>query len=209
MEVFYNFNDPFFQKEKRYKRMAKEHLAIAEMKSDRIKWRVKEKVTHLNIPNKYEVDFFVKSIVGINTDLSPIYSNKHTVEIELPTNFPRDSFKAKTLTNIWHPNIKWEGPTKGRICMNNRKLGKSYDLYWLVLRLGEIIQYKNYWAENLPPYPEDAKVAKWILEYAEPRNIINWKKKIAVDDSNLKEYTEEKPKTEFIIKKITRNIRRY
>jgi len=202
MTPSYNFDDPLFKKEKRYKRWAKEHKILSELKSDRIKWRVLETITHLKIPIKYEIDFHVKSIIGINEDLSPIYGNKHTIEVELPAKFPLETFKARATTDIWHPNIKWDGPTKGRICVNNKSFGKSYDIYWFTLRMGEIIQYKNYLADNIPPYPEDAKVAKWVLNYAQPNGIVSRKDKIAIDNSNLKEYTEEKPKPKKLVIKI-------
>ncbi len=192
MSISYDFNDPVFKKVARYRRLAREHMSIAGLKSDRVKWRVTESATELNIPTKYEIDFLVKSIVGINDDQSPVYGNKHTIEVAFPAKFPLETFKAKAISNIWHPNIKWDGPMKGRICVNNQSFGKGYDLYWFLLRIGEIIQYKNYLAENIPPYPEDAKVAKWVLEYAEPHNIVNVAEKLAVDDANLLEYTEKK-----------------
>jgi len=204
MLTSYNFEHPLFKKDKRYKRLAREHMSVDQIKSDRIKWRVKEKSTKLNIPIKYEVDFHVKSIIGINEDLSPIYGDKHTIEIEFPAKFPLETFKAKTLTPIWHPNIKWDGPTKGRICTNNHSFGRGYDIFWLILRIGEIIQYKNYLAENVRPYPEEPKAAKWVLEYAEPKGIVNRDEKIAIDSSNLLEYTPPKEK-KILIKSIVKS----
>ncbi len=203
MEVTYNFDDPFFKKAIYYEGLAREHICISQLKSDKIKWRVKKKETHLNIPTKYEVDYFVKSIIGINADQSPIYGEKHTVEISFPAKFPLETYIAKTTTKVWHPNIRWEG---GRICVNNRRFGSGYDLFWLLVRIGEIIQYKNYLAENVKPFPEDPTVAKWVLNYAEPNKIVDIKNKIAVDNSNLMEYTPPKPLAEkIIIKKIVKS----
>jgi len=203
-KVNYDFEDTAFKKNPQYRRYAREHIEISKLKSDRIKVRVRDyKDKVLKIPNEYEVDYHITSIVGINEDKSPIYGDKHTIKVVLPENFPITPFKAYALSDIWHPNIKWSGHTKGRICANNRDFGRAYDLRMLILRIGEIIQYKNYLAENVPPYPEDAQVAKWILEYAEPNGIVKQKEKF-VDDSNLLEYTppiqEEKPK--IIIKSI-------
>jgi len=101
-------------------------------------------------------------------------------------------------TEIWHPNIKWEGKFKGRICGNTKEYGKGYDLTQLVFRIAEILQFKNYHAENTPPFPEDSLVAKWIKEYAEPNNIVNKWKEIYSDDVDLSrhvaaELKEEKP----------------
>lgn len=196
MPTFYGFDNPIFKKERRYRRLAREHMAVSQLKSDRIKWRIVETATALQIPVKYEIDYLIKSIVGIHADQSPIYGDKHTVEISFPAKFPLETFKAKALTDIWHPNIKWDGPTKGRICVNNQNFGRGYDIFLLILRLGEIIQYKNYLAENIPPYPEDAKVAQWVLNYAEPNNIVSIKDKKAVDDSNLLEYSQPQPSVE-------------
>ncbi len=207
MSVSYDFADPIFKKEKRYKRLAREHMSISQLKSDRIQWRIIKTATHLNIPVLYEVDYHVNSIVGINEDQSPVFGNKHTIEVDFPAKFPLETFKVKTISNVWHPNIKWEGLIKGRVCVNNKSFGRGYDLYWLLLRIGEIIQYKNYLAENIPPYPEDAMVAHWVLNYAEPNGIVSMKNKIATDDSNLLEYTEpvEEPQKKIKIKKVIKS----
>lgn len=205
-EVSYDFEDPVFKKNPQYRRYAREHINISKLKSDRIKVRVeKYEDKKLGIPNEYEVDYHIKSIVGINTDQSPIYGDKHTVKIILPENFPITPFKAYAITDIWHPNIKWSGHTKGRICANNREFGRAYDLHLLILRIGEIIQYQNYLAENIPPYPEDSQVAKWVLDYAEPNKIVHRKDNIAVDNSNLLEYTPpptDEASSKIVIKSI-------
>ncbi|MCB0631641.1 MAG: hypothetical protein KDD15_17975 [Lewinella sp.] len=206
MSVEYDFNDPIFKKVPLYRRLAREHLSIADLKSDRIKWRAVETATHLNIPIRYQIDYLFQSIIGINEDQSPLYGAKHTIEVSFPASFPRETFKARAITNLWHPNIKWEGPTKGRICVNNQNFGRGYDLYWYLLRIGEIIQWKNYLAENIWPYPEDATVAKWVLNYAEPKGLMSIKDKKPVDESNLLEYTPEKePEKKIIIKEVNRS----
>ena len=47
------------------------------------------------------------------------------------------------------------------------------------------MQYKNYHAEHIPPYPEDSKVAEWVMEYAEPNGIVSNVKRIYVDNTPL------------------------
>ena len=206
MAVSYDFKDQLFTKVKRYKRLANEHISISQLKSDRIKWRVTETSTHLNIPTKYEVDYLIKSIVGINADQSPVFGEKHTIQVSFPAKFPLETFEAKTISPVWHPNIKWDGPMKGRICVNNRSFGRGYDMFWFLLRIGEIIQYKNYLAENIAPYPEDAMVAKWVLDYAEPEGLVSMKDKISIDESNLLEYTKtEEPVKKIRIKTVTKS----
>ncbi|MEZ4995914.1 MAG: hypothetical protein R2824_36205 [Saprospiraceae bacterium] len=64
----------------------------------------------------------------------------------------------------------------------------------------------NYLAENIWPYPEDATVAKWVLNYAEPKGLMSIKDKKPVDESNLLEYTPEKePEKKIIIKEVNRS----
>jgi hypothetical protein len=58
-------------------------------------------------------------------------------------------------------------------------------LYLLVIRIGEILQFKQYHSENTPPFPEDIKAARWVMEYAEPQGIVNKYKDIAIDDTPL------------------------
>ena len=88
-------------------------------------------------------------------------------------------------SDLWHPNIKWDGKFKGRICGNTKEYGKGYDLVQLVYRIGEILQYKNYHAENTPPFPEDSMVAKWVKEYAEPNKIVDKWSETYTDYSDL------------------------
>ncbi len=206
MKPSYDFNHPIFKKVPRYRRLAREHLTLAELKSDRVKWRVVKTETVLKIPVAYHIDYHVKSIVGIDQDNAPVYGNKHTVEISFPQDFPKSTFAARTVSRIWHPNIKWDKPNKGHICTNNKKFGKGYTLYMLVLRIGEIIQYKNYLAENVPPYPDDAMVARWVQQYAEPQGLMGGRGKQPVDNSNLLEYTEPpEPERKLKIKRVVRS----
>lgn len=183
--VSYNFKDPLFEKNFLYRRLAKEHLLLQEIESDRIKIEVTDVRGPLKIPDTYHIHYYFKSITGINDDQSPIYGNHHIVELHLPLKYPMESPRIYMKTDVWHPNIKWEGKFKGRICGNTKEYGKGYDLTQLVFRVAEILQYKNYHAENTPPFPEDSLVAQWIKEYAEPNNIVNKWKEIYTDDVDL------------------------
>ncbi len=193
--VHYDFNHPILVKDKKYRRYAREHIAISEIKSDVIEWEVKDAHTTLSIPVKYNVHYNIKSIIGIDENQHPIYNNRHTLEISFPPRYPLVPCIIKMISPIWHPNIKSDGNYKGRICGNVKNFGKAYDLYQLVLRIGEILQYKNYHAEHVPPYPEDSKVAEWVIEYAEPNDIVNANKKIVVDDTPLLRPLEIKAET--------------
>lgn len=167
------------------KRLAKEHIAIHELcsRSDKLSYKIIK--SRSGVPEVYRITFKVKSIVGIDSDKNPIYGYKHEAELALPPNYPVEPAKCYMVTDTWHPNIKSDGVHKGHICTNSNELGKLMDLYLLVHRIGQILQYQNYHAQNVYPYPDDEKVAKWVREYAEPKNIVNKKKNIFIDDSSL------------------------
>ena len=181
----YDYNSPIFKKNFLYKRLAKEHEALSELDSLVIKVEVARTRGSLKIPEVYHIHYNVNSIVGIDSNQDPIYGDHHVVQISLPQKYPLEPPKIYMLSDAWHPNIKSEGKFKGRICGNTRDFGKGYDLYQLVLRIGEILQYQNYHAIHTPPYPEDANVAEWIVNYAEPNDIVNKAKGITTDDQPL------------------------
>src|SRR5207253_8329970 len=82
----------------------------------------------------------------------------------------------------WHPNIQHDGSRK--VCTDNTKSWfptKSLD--GLVLAMGEMVQYKRYHAEWKPPYPVDKEAASWVVDYAEPNNIVGPNKPF--DDRHL------------------------
>lgn len=184
-KVTYNFSDPLFEKNFLYRRLAKEHLQLQEIESKHIQIEVTDVRGPLKVPDTYNIHYFLRSITGISSDRSPVYGDHHIVELHLPLKYPMEPPRIYMKTDAWHPNIKWEGKFKGRICGNTKEYGKGYDLTQLVYRIAEILQYKNYHAENTPPFPEDSLVAKWIKEYAEPNNIVNKWKEIFTDDIDL------------------------
>lgn len=167
-------------------RLAGEHLALAGMleKTNKITYQV---TSGSRVPpESYMIGYHVKSIVGINEDQSPIYGDYHEVEITFPAGYPLTAAaKCYTKTPVWHPNIKWDGRFKGRICGNTREFGKLYFLNMLVVRIGEILQYKNYHAEQTAPFPEDESVARWARDFAEPEGIFNRNLGTYVDDTPL------------------------
>ncbi len=185
------FKHPIFQKMRRYIRFAKEHMALCDLESDCIHWEVKSSATTLNIPTKYHIHYFFKSIVSIDEGQNPVYGNHHILELTLPKNYPIEPCRIYLISDIWHPNIKSEGKEKGRVCANAMNLGKAFTLDLLVIRIGEILQYKNYHAKHVPPFPEDSKVAKWVTTFAEPNDIVNKEKGIVVDDTPLVGHSQQ------------------
>lgn len=137
-------------------------------------------------PEKYLVHFSLKSIVGIKQDNQPIYGHKHTARISLPQGYPITSAPScYMVTPAWHPNIRFSGETKGHICINDFVIGHWYTIDMVVKQIGEMLQYKNYHALHILPYPEDTIVAKWVRDFAEPAKIVSLEKKIFIDDKIL------------------------
>jgi len=181
----YDFNHLVFKVERKFIGWAKEHQIIAALHSNVIRWEVVQTITPLHIPTVYHIHYLFNSITGLNVDAQPVYGKHHILEIALPVNYPIQPSVIRMVTDVWHPNIRSDGPSKGHVCSNARNLGKMFDLYQLVLRIGEILQYKNYHAENTPPFPEDSGVANWVLTVAEPQGIVNKHRNIFVDDTPL------------------------
>lgn len=169
----------------REKRLAKEHMAIDELcnNNDFIEYKVTEREELLrgSPPKAYQIQYKVQSIIGVDENKNPILGYEHTVEVRLPKHYPVEPVACYAVTNVWHPNIKWDGNYKGRICGNLKDFGKTYSLDLLILRIGQILQYKNYLADNVPPYPEEEKVAAWVRDYAEPLEIVDTFNGINID----------------------------
>ena len=151
-------------------RKAKDHLDLDALckRSEQIQYKVVSKYGN-GIPYEYLITYKLKGITGIDKNKNPIYGYEHQVKISLPEGYPRmDSYpKCYVQTDLWHPNIKFTGTRKGFI-----DYGGGFNRFdELVIRIGEMIQYKNYHASISPPYPEDAKVSKWVREYAEPNDL--------------------------------------
>lgn len=122
-------------------------------------------------PEKYIISFSCVGISGIGQDGSPVFSTDHRVSIYLDHDYPRTEPRMLFVTPIWQPNISSQVPR--RICTDSSKTwwaGK--DLDQLALTLGEMICYQLYHARWEPPFPQDKRVAEWVLQYAEPRGIV-------------------------------------
>lgn len=172
----------------RNRRLSREYDLLEALckRSDKISFEISQQLGN-NPPEGYTIFYKVKSITGIKPNLEPVYGTRHAASILLPPEYPGPEGDpiCYMKTDVWHPNIRYHGHHKGRICITAKALGAWHSLDMLVLRIGEILQYKNYLAENIPPYPEDEKVAKWVREYAEPNGLVNARLGIALDQSEL------------------------
>ena len=181
----YDFKSDIFKKNPFYKRLAKDHLSLFDIESDVIDWEVVNTRGALKIPCEYHFHFRFRSIVGIKDDKSPVYGDHHIAKVTFPPKYPIEAPELYMQTDLWHPNIKSEGRYKGRICGNTKGFGLGFDLFLLVIRIGEILQFKQYHAENTPPFPEDIKAARWLMEYAEPAGLVNKYQDVCIDNSPL------------------------
>ena len=177
-------------RDRRDNRLIKEFNAIDELcsKTSKIGYEVIE-TNRRNIPEKIKITYTnVKSIIGIHPDKTPVYGHTHEAKLVFPIDFPGTSHPEIFMTSdIWHPNIKSKDPKKGRICINAKQISKYHGVDDLIHRVGELLQYKNYWAIWEPPYPEDEDVAEWVISFAEPNNIVHREKGIFVDTTDIME----------------------
>lgn len=172
-QPLYDFNLPLFRKNPLYIRLAQEHVDLVDFSNDSIQWEVLKTRSSLKIPTEYRVTYNFPSIIGINSDQSPIFGNRHVARITLPTNYPVDHPILYMESNVWHPNIKWQDRFKGRICGNTKGFATQIRLVLLIIRIADILKYNNYHAEHTPPYPEDSDVADWVKNYAEPYGVVS------------------------------------
>ncbi|MFH1562145.1 MAG: ubiquitin-conjugating enzyme E2 [Nitrospirota bacterium] len=105
-------------------------------------------------PNKYIISYTCKGIKLDDVSKQVVHSNFHKVEIYLPTTYPRIRPNLEWLTPIYHPNIG----TNNQVCLGGWSPSESLDR--LCVRLGEMIQYKNFDEYD----PINASAAAWALK---------------------------------------------
>lgn len=141
-----------------------------------------------NLPVEYEIDFKVKSFCNVSPADShglekPVTADSFRMSIRIPNNYPSVDSKlefrfitkdaeGKDIPHPWHPNIRFFGDFAGRVCLNTPACGTFTDLAWYVDRVLSYLKYEKYHAQNTPPFPEDNKVAEWVLNQAEPNGWI-------------------------------------
>lgn len=107
-------------------------------------------------PEKYVVTFSCKGVILRDDDV-PVNSVHHMVEIYLTREYPTRQPGLRWLTPIFHPNIlgcdhEWN---PGAVCLGAWTPSQFLDD--LVLKLGDMVQYKNYSLNS----PLDTKAAVW------------------------------------------------
>ena len=144
--------------------------------SDEVSYTV-SKSNASGLPVGYQITFRIKSIVGVEkADVEglqrPVFGSHHVLDVSLPNNFPAAEGgmpQFKFVTDVWHPNVRFYGDFKGRVCLNLIDHSTSVSIVEHVAAIADYLRYHDYHARNERPYPEDQTVAKWVLEQAEPQ----------------------------------------
>jgi ubiquitin-protein ligase len=110
-------------------------------------------------PEIWEITYRCRGVVGASRDGAPIYGTHHRVRIELGREYPDQPPVMRWLTPILHPNI--EGREPHRVCIDQAHWQVGQTLDRIVLMIGEMVQYKNYHAEDTSPWPLDTEAAAW------------------------------------------------
>ena len=142
---------------------------------------------NVGLPVSYQITYHIKSICGVEnieelgTYNPPTFAHAFLMQIDIPDNYPcidallyfhfltKDD-KGRDIPHPWHPNIRYFGEYAGRVCLN---MPDTYtDLVWGVERVAHYLRYDLYHAIAEPPYPEDLKVAEWVVKQGEPEEWI-------------------------------------
>lgn len=103
-------------------------------------------------PERYQLEYRVRSLRRVNGELQPVLS--HMVEIALPRNYPRTPPQCRMLSPVFHPNI-----APHAICVGDH-WGAGESLQSIVTRIGEILAYQSYNVKS----PLNGEAAKWVEE---------------------------------------------
>lgn len=142
------------------------------------------------LPTSYLIKYHLRSICGVEheellneagVENPPRFAKGFQMMIELPIGYPcvdappalsflTTDASGQPIPHPWHPNIRYFGSFAGRVCIN---MADTYtDLLWGVKRVASYLRYDTYHALLEAPYPEDLKVAAWVVRQGEPRKWI-------------------------------------
>lgn len=142
------------------------------------------------LPTEYLIDYRLRSICDVEhierlnepgVENAPVFASGFQMRIELPVGYPcvdaapslqflTSDDNGTQIPHPWHPNIRYFGEFAGRVCIN---MTDTYtDLLWGIRRVASYLRYETYHAIQEPPYPEDMKVAAWVLRQGEPNGWI-------------------------------------
>lgn len=142
------------------------------------------------LPIAYLITYHIHSICSVErieqlnepgVSNPPIFASLFQMRIDLPVNYPCIDAPAEfrfltcdaegqPIPHPWHPNIRYFGEFAGRVCLNAPDTYSG--LAWSVERIAHYLSYDRYHAIQEPPYPEDFKVAEWVVKQGEPKRWI-------------------------------------
>lgn len=112
--------------------------------------------TQGNPPDRYQITFNIRGLVR-GPGGEPVFRDQHVAEIQLTSNYPRQSPKCRMLTPIFHPNIE-----PAAICVGDHWTAGER-LVDLIIRIGEMISYQAYNIKS----PLDGDAAMWADKNAQ------------------------------------------
>ena len=142
------------------------------------------------LPTAYQVGYQLRSISGVENiehfgepgvENPPVFATGFHMRIDLPDGYPsvdaapvfrfltHDEY-GQPIPHPWHPNIRYSGDFAGRVCLN--AMDTHAGLAWAVERVESYLRYERYHALNEAPYPEDQRVAAWVIREGEPNDWI-------------------------------------
>lgn len=95
--------------------------------------------------DRYRVRYRCKGLLWLPGLPRPSITTQHELEVYLHVNYPRLPPRLQWLTDIFHPNIL-PPAMNGGVCIGRWTPSERLDR--LVVRIGEMVQYKNYSAKD-------------------------------------------------------------
>jgi ubiquitin-protein ligase len=137
----------------RLRRLMADYTRVAEVFKDHPQIAVKK--VYGNPPEKYELEYKVRSLVSRGGRIEP--KDSHVVEIQLPLGYPRQAPVCRMLTPVFHPNI-----APHAVCIGDHwAAGES--LVHLAVRIGEMLAFQSYNIKS----PLNGEAARWADEHRE------------------------------------------
>ena len=118
------------------------------------------------LPIAYLITYHIHSICSVErieqlnepgVSNPPIFASLFQMRIDLPVNYPCIDAPAE---------FRYFGEFAGRVCLNAPDTYSG--LAWSVERIAHYLSYDRYHVIQEPPYPEDFKVAEWVVKQGEP-----------------------------------------
>ncbi len=165
------------------------------------------------LPTAYEIVYGIRSMCGVErierlneegVSNPPRFASTFRLRITLPEHYPcidspaefrflTQTAQGEPVPHPWHPNIRYFGEFAGRVCLNTPDTYAG--LAWCVDRIAHYLRYERYHAIQEPPYPEDFKVAEWVLRQGEPKGWIDFPSE-PEPETGLEMESETKPEAE-------------